>query len=138
MEAALADEVRESVTITSNDVKKLKRKLKSVPTPPAEPPAAKADTDAGGGDAAIVPAAGAKQLVAFIERVESVERDMAEQSEDRKQIYNEARSAGFDVPTMKKIVALRKMDESDRLEAQALLDTYMHACGLAVQIEMKV
>jgi uncharacterized protein (UPF0335 family) len=85
----------------------------------------------------IKPAATNKQLIAFIERVENVELELAERSEDRKQIYAEARSCGFDVPTMKKIVALRKMDEADRLQAEALLATYMHGVGMAVQTEMK-
>lgn len=87
-------------------------------------------------NAEIKPAATNKQLLAFVERVENVELELAERSEDRKQIYAEARSCGFDVPTMRKIVALRKMDEADRLQAEALLATYMHAVGLAVQTEM--
>jgi uncharacterized protein (UPF0335 family) len=84
----------------------------------------------------IKPAATNAQLIAFVERVENVELELAERSEDRKQIYAEARSCGFDVPTMKKIVALRKMDEKDRLEADALLATYMHGVGMAMQTEM--
>lgn len=87
--------------------------------------------------AVIKPAATNKQLLAFIQRVENVEVELAERQEDRKQIYAEARSCGFDVPTMKKIVTLRKMDEHDRLEAEALLDTYMRAVGMAVQTEME-
>ena len=40
------------------------------------------------------------------------------------------------MPTLKKVVALRKMDEKDRLEADALLATYMHGVGMAVQTDM--
>lgn len=85
----------------------------------------------------IKPAATNKQLMAFIERVENIERELAERSEDRKQIYAEARSCGFDVPTLRKVVALRKMDEQDRIKADALLSTYMHGCGMKLQAEME-
>ena len=156
------------VTITSDDVKRLKKALKKGGRKTREgldiPEAAKADGGATEAhkervrgialehgipmsiadefaeqsDPAIVkPAATNKQLVAFIERVESVELELAERSEDRKQIYAEARSCGFDVPTLKKIVSLRKMDEQDRLEAEALLATYMRAAGMAAQIDME-
>lgn len=101
-----------------------------IPTSIADQVAEKTDP------AVIKPAATNKQLIAFIERVEAIELELAERSEDRKQIYAEARSCGFDVPTMKKIVALRKMDEKDRLEADALLDTYMRGVGMTVQTEM--
>lgn len=85
----------------------------------------------------IKPAATNKQLVSFVERVEAIELELAERSEDRKQIYAEARSCGFDVPTLKKVVALRKMDEQDRIAADALLSTYMHGVGMKLQTEME-
>lgn len=139
------------VTITGEDVKRLRKSLKSggrkkrdtaKPTFADEVKAeidelyraedAKAEADAG----IVKPAATNAQLLAFVQRVENIEIEMAERSEDRKQIYAEARSCGFDVPTLKKIVALRKMDDDDRMAAEALLATYMHAVGMAVQTEM--
>lgn len=84
----------------------------------------------------IKPAASAKQLIAFVERVENINEEIAERAGDRKEIFAEAKSAGFDVPTLRKIVALRAMHEDKRLQAEALLSTYMHAVGLAVQTEM--
>ena len=155
------------VTITSDDVKRLRKSLKGRKKAAAEAleqmaaddvvdaaeahkqrvrgialengiPMGIADEVAEQTEPAVIkPAATNKQLLAFIRRVENVEVELAERQEDRKQIYAEARSCGFDVPTMKKIVALRKMDEHDRLEAEALLDTYMRAVGMAVQTEME-
>ena len=43
----------------------------------------------------------------------------------------EAKSNGYDTKTMRKIVALRKMESHVRQEADALLDTYRNALGLA-------
>lgn len=88
--------------------------------------------------AVIKPSATATQLLAFVERVERVELELAERSEDRKQVYAEARSCGFDVPTLKKVVSLRKMEEEDRLKADALLDTYMRGVGMTVQLDMGI
>lgn len=34
---------------------------------------------------------------------------------------------GFDTKIMRKVIALRKMDQADRQEQEALLDVYMHA-----------
>ena len=34
---------------------------------------------------------------------------------------------GFDVKIIRKVIALRKMDQADRQEQEALLDVYMHA-----------
>jgi hypothetical protein len=38
---------------------------------------------------------------------------------------------GFDTKVLRKVVAIRKQDENDRLEQEAILDTYLHAFGMA-------
>lgn len=70
------------------------------------------------------------QLRAFIDRVENIEVEIAERNADKRDIYAEAKGSGFDVPTIKKIVRLRKLDASERMEADALLDTYLAALGM--------
>jgi len=69
-------------------------------------------------------------LRAFIERIERVEEEIAELNSDKRDIYAEAKGSGFDVPTIKKVVRLRKLDSNERAEADALLDTYMAALGM--------
>lgn len=71
------------------------------------------------------------QLKAVIERVERVEADEAEQRSFKKDIYAEAKSAGFDVKAIKKVVRLRKIDRAKRQEDDAILDTYLVAVGEA-------
>ncbi|MEY2882393.1 MAG: hypothetical protein RL490_117 [Pseudomonadota bacterium] len=73
----------------------------------------------------------AEQLRLFIERIESLEEERQGISDDIKDVYAEAKGTGFDTKTMKKIIALRKLDASSRQEADALLDTYRTALGLA-------
>ena len=70
------------------------------------------------------------RLRSFIERIERLEEERRALGEDIKEVYSEAKSAGFDLTTMRQIVRIRKMDQDDRDEKQALLDTYMNALGM--------
>jgi uncharacterized protein (UPF0335 family) len=76
----------------------------------------------------------AGQLRAFVERVENIETEIAERNADKRDIYAEAKASGFDVPTIKKVVRLRKLDASERMEADALLDTYLAALGMVPHV----
>ena len=72
----------------------------------------------------------AGQLRAFIERVERLEEEKAALMADIREVYAEAKAHGFDVPTMRQIVRLRKMDSGDRSEQEALLDLYKRTLGM--------
>jgi uncharacterized protein (UPF0335 family) len=48
-----------------------------------------------------------------------------------KDVYAEAKARGYDTKTMRAIVRLRKMETHIRQEADALLETYRAALGLA-------
>jgi uncharacterized protein (UPF0335 family) len=73
----------------------------------------------------------AEQLRLFIERIERLEEEKKGIADDIKDVYAEAKSTGFDAKTMRAIVKLRKMEKHHRDEAEALLDTYKAALGLA-------
>jgi uncharacterized protein (UPF0335 family) len=70
------------------------------------------------------------RLRSFIERIERLEEERRALGEDIKEVYSEAKSAGFDLPTMRAVIRIRKLDQDDRDEKQALLDTYMNALGM--------
>ena len=72
----------------------------------------------------------AEQLRQFIERIERLEEEKRSFADDIKDVYAEAKSTGFDAKTMRKIVALRKMEKHHRDEADALMETYRQALGL--------
>jgi uncharacterized protein (UPF0335 family) len=72
----------------------------------------------------------AEQLRQFIERIERLEEEKRGMQDDIKDVYAEAKSTGFDAKTMRKIVALRKMEKHHRDEADALMETYRQALGL--------
>jgi uncharacterized protein (UPF0335 family) len=46
-----------------------------------------------------------------------------------KEIYLEAKGAGFDVKIMRKVIALRRQDESKRREEADLLELYLASLG---------
>lgn len=70
------------------------------------------------------------QLRAYVERVERLEAEIKDLNRDKSELYAEAKGNGFDVPTIKKIVRIRKLDHAERQEQDALLDLYMSALGM--------
>ena len=66
-------------------------------------------------------------LRSFIERVENLEERKKEIADDIRDVFAEAKSAGFDPKVMRQVIKLRKMDSNDREEQEYLLDTYMRA-----------
>ena len=73
----------------------------------------------------------ADQLRLFIERIERLEEEKKSMADDVKDVYAEAKANGYDTKTMRKIVALRRLEKHARDEADALLETYRTALGLA-------
>ena len=66
----------------------------------------------------------------FVERIERLEEQKNNFLEDIREVYKEAASNGFDVPTMKKIIKLRKADLKKLEEQEYLLDLYRKALGV--------
>ena len=69
------------------------------------------------------------KLRSIIERIERTEEDRAAVASDLKEIYAEARYAGFDTKILRKVIKLRKMDSAKRQEEEALVDLYVSAIG---------
>lgn len=72
----------------------------------------------------------ADELRLLIERIERLEEEKKAIADDVKDVYAEAKARGYDTKTMRKIVALRKMEQNARQEADALLETYRAALGM--------
>lgn len=70
------------------------------------------------------------RLRSLIERIERLEEEKKALGGDIRDIYAEAKSAGFDVKIMRTIIKLRKMNASDREEQEFLLETYRKALDL--------
>lgn len=70
-----------------------------------------------------------EQLRSFVDRIERLEADKAALGEDLKSIYSEAKSLGYDVKILRKVIALRKIKPNERRETEELLEVYLHALG---------
>jgi len=73
--------------------------------------------------------AGAR-LKSFIERVERLDEERKNTVADIKEVFSEAKGAGFDVPTLKRIIKERSQSASDRAEKEALYQMYAHGLGM--------
>jgi len=72
----------------------------------------------------------ADRLRQFIERVERLEQERQALGADIREVYAEAKAVGFDPKIMRQLVRLRKLDQVEYQEQEALLDTYKHALGM--------
>jgi uncharacterized protein (UPF0335 family) len=77
----------------------------------------------------------AEHLKQFIERIERLEEEKKNISEDIKEVFAEAKGTGFDVATMKTILKIRKKEPADMEEEEFLLDTYKRALGMLPEID---
>jgi uncharacterized protein (UPF0335 family) len=73
----------------------------------------------------------AGQLRAFIERVERLEEEKQTIADDIKDVFAEMKGTGFDTKAVRAIIRLRKQDQAERQEAEAILDLYKAALGMA-------
>ena len=71
------------------------------------------------------------QLRAIVERIETVEGEIKELTEAKKEIYQEAKGNGFDVKILREVIRVRKQDQKERDEQESLLDTYLEAIKVA-------
>ena len=72
----------------------------------------------------------AGQLRAVIERIERLEEEKKTIADDIKEVYAEMKGTGFDTKAVRSIIRLRKQDQAERQEAEAILDLYMAALGM--------
>lgn len=67
----------------------------------------------------------AGQLIGLVQRIERLEEEKASLSADVREVYAEAKEAGFDVKALRRVLALRKMEPADREKLLGGIETYM-------------
>ncbi|HET9147688.1 MAG TPA: DUF2312 domain-containing protein [Acetobacteraceae bacterium] len=70
------------------------------------------------------------RLKSIIERIERLEEERKALASDIKDIYAEAKSAGFDVKVLRQLIRLRKQEPAEIEEQETLLDVYRRAIGM--------
>lgn len=71
-----------------------------------------------------------QRLQSYINRIERLEEERKALGADVREVYNEAKAAGFDTKIMRKVIAARKLDEAERAEQDALIEVYMRSLGM--------
>jgi len=72
----------------------------------------------------------ADRLRSIIERIERLEEERKALGSDIKDIYAEAKSAGFEVKVIRQLIVLRKREPAEVEEHESLLDLYRRALGM--------
>ena len=71
-----------------------------------------------------------ERLRLLIERIERLEEEKKGIGDDIKDVYLEAKAAGYDPKAMRQVVRIRKMKPDDRKEMEAILEVYKTALGI--------
>ncbi len=72
----------------------------------------------------------AERLRSVVERIERLEEEKAALAADIREVYGEAKGAGFDTVVLRQVVRLRKMDNAERRQREELLDLYKRVLDL--------
>ena len=72
----------------------------------------------------------AERLRSLVERIERLNEERKALGEDIKDIYAEAKSAGFDVKAMRQIIRMRTWEPAELENHEQLVDVYRRALGM--------
>jgi uncharacterized protein (UPF0335 family) len=75
-------------------------------------------------------AVAAEELRLLIERAERLEEEKKGIADDIKDVMSEAKSRGFDVKAIRKIMSIRKKNKEEYQVEEAILETYLAALGM--------
>lgn len=72
----------------------------------------------------------ADRLRSIVERIERLEEERKALGSDIKDIYQEAKSAGFEPKVVRQIISIRRKEPAEVEEQETLLDLYRRALGM--------
>jgi uncharacterized protein (UPF0335 family) len=87
-----------------------------------QPAQARREAEAGG--------IAADRLRSIVERIERLDEERKGIAQNIKDIFTEAKSAGFDVKVVRQVLSIRKKDADEVQEQETLLDLYKRALGM--------
>tara|TARA_B110000459_G_scaffold38248_1_gene41177 strand:- start:1731 stop:1982 length:252 start_codon:yes stop_codon:yes gene_type:complete len=70
------------------------------------------------------------ELRKFIERIERLDAEKKDLVEQQKEVMSEAKGRGYDTRVIRKLIGMRKRDQADIAEEEAILDMYKQALGM--------
>ena len=70
------------------------------------------------------------ELRQFIERIERLDSEKKDVMEQQKEVMAEAKGRGYDTKIMRRLIGMRRRDQADVAEEEAILDMYRQALGM--------
>lgn len=68
-----------------------------------------------------------KELRSIVERIERLDEEIKGLNDDKRDLYAEAKSSGFDVKALKAVIAYRRKDPTEAEEHSLIVETYLAA-----------
>lgn len=72
----------------------------------------------------------ADELRQFVERIEHLEQEKKDISDQQKEVMAEAKGRGYCVSTLRRVISLRKKSKDERDESDAIETMYKDALGM--------
>jgi len=75
----------------------------------------------------------ADRLRSFIERIVKLEEEKKGLADDIRDVYGEAKSDGYEVKALRRVVRIQRMDQSQKAaheEVETILETYLQSLGM--------
>lgn len=73
----------------------------------------------------------AEELRQFVERIEHLEQEKKDISDQIKEVYSELKVCGYDAAAVKEIIRIRKKDAEKLAEEESILEVYRAALGMS-------
>ncbi len=73
----------------------------------------------------------ADELRQFIERIERLDAEKKDISDQQKEVLAEAKGRGYDIKVIRKLITLRRRDQGEVAEEEAVLEVYKEALGMS-------
>ena len=73
----------------------------------------------------------ADELRHFIERIELLDAEKKDIADQQKEVMAEAKGRGYDVKVIRKLITLRRRDQGEVAEEEAVLELYKEALGMS-------
>ena len=77
----------------------------------------------------------ANELRKFIERIERLDAEKKDISDQQKEVLAEAKGRGYDIKVIRKLITLRRRDQGEVAEEEAVLELYKAALGMSQERE---
>jgi len=78
----------------------------------------------------------AEHLRSMVERIERLDEEIKSLKADQKDIYAEAKSAGYDTQAMRALIRMRAEDQTKRETREMLVATYAKALGMLADLPL--